>query len=75
MTVKNGHDFLGYALGLVADALLSRETNLSSALVSSSARSMAIAIIDGSTAFKHQCKAATGRAKNNEPKRGHLDPP
>ncbi|SCZ88936.1 BZ3500_MvSof-1268-A1-R1_Chr1-1g00838 [Microbotryum saponariae] len=31
-----------------------------------------VAIIDGSTTFQHQCKAATDRAKHNEPKRGRL---
>ncbi|SCZ97051.1 BZ3500_MvSof-1268-A1-R1_Chr4-2g06956 [Microbotryum saponariae] len=39
MTVKHGHDCLGYALDAVPDALLSRKTNLSSALVSLVGRS------------------------------------
>ncbi|SGY32659.1 BQ5605_C002g01395 [Microbotryum silenes-dioicae] len=82
MTVKHGHDCVGNALEVVPDAVLSRETNLSSALVSLvgkiDGKSLpqspftALAIIDGATAFARQRKAATDRAKHNEPKRGRL---
>ncbi|SGY80127.1 BQ5605_C008g05307 [Microbotryum silenes-dioicae] len=82
MTVKHGHDCLGDALEVVPDALLSRKTNLSSALVSLvgkiDGKSLpqspfaALAIIDGATAFARQRKAATDQAKHNEPKRGRL---
>ncbi|SCZ88280.1 BZ3500_MvSof-1268-A1-R1_Chr10-2g02905 [Microbotryum saponariae] len=77
MTAKHGHDCPGYALEVVPDALLSRETNLSSALISlltlyTVTVLHSVAIIDGSTTFQHQCKAATDRAKHNEPKRGRL---
>ncbi|SGY39209.1 BQ5605_C003g02169 [Microbotryum silenes-dioicae] len=82
MTVKHGHDCLGHALEVVPDALLSRETNLSSALVSLvgkiDGKSLpqspfaALAIIDGATAFARQRQAATDRAKHHEPKRGRL---
>ncbi|SCZ93454.1 BZ3500_MvSof-1268-A1-R1_Chr6-3g08670 [Microbotryum saponariae] len=82
MTVKHGHDCLGGALEVVPDALLSRETNLSSALASLvgkiDGKSLpqspfaALAIIDGATAFARQRHAATHRAQHNEPKRGRL---
>ncbi|KDE04291.1 hypothetical protein MVLG_05249 [Microbotryum lychnidis-dioicae p1A1 Lamole] len=71
MTVKHGHDCLDNALEVVPDALLSRETNLSSALVS------LVGKIDGNRHHRRlyhipTCKAATDRAKHNEPKRGRL---
>ncbi|SGY77566.1 BQ5605_C005g03670 [Microbotryum silenes-dioicae] len=71
ITVKHGHDCLGNALEVVPDALLSRETNLSSALVS------LVGKIDGNRHHRRlyhipTCKAATDRAKYNEPKRGRL---
>ncbi|SCZ96009.1 BZ3500_MvSof-1268-A1-R1_Chr8-1g09943 [Microbotryum saponariae] len=82
MTVKHGHDCLGGAVEIVPDALLSRESNLSSALASLvgkiDGRSLpqspfaALAIIDGATAFARQRHAATDRAQHNEPKRGRL---
>ncbi|SCZ90858.1 BZ3500_MvSof-1268-A1-R1_Chr1-3g02321 [Microbotryum saponariae] len=82
MTVKHGHDCLGGALEIVPDALLSRESNLSSALASLvgkiDGKSLpqspfaALAIIDGATAFARQRHAATDRARHNEPKRGRL---
>ncbi|KDE08066.1 hypothetical protein MVLG_01766 [Microbotryum lychnidis-dioicae p1A1 Lamole] len=71
MTVKHGHDCVGNALEVVPDAVLSRETNLSSALVSLVGK-IDVVIIDGATAFARQRKAATDRAKHNEPKRGRL---